>query len=330
MVKINSHSLAIQAKPPFSHKFTQLGPAVKITTETGQLKLVWGCKTESANSEIYVKDAGIADYHKEYGGIYEFNLESFRRTAVPKLYDMIMDKLYLSNFSPIVTFTSKEICDLTGAENQDRVMKRYLEAARLLRYFNGVWDTKLARIHMTLFSGLVESKIGGGFAISIDNIFLEYLKRAPKVQHDTVLYRLKERKDDCIYSFGRWIEDYSARHAKYYDNALKEVTFTVKAMMESCKFIPQIYTDTRNYSRRVLWLKRQLKELENVGFATFKLIDGTPANIEEEAKKRIKCVFKSERQALGPATRTAALPADDAPKRRGRPKRAALPADSKP
>ena len=90
-------------------------------------------------------------------------------------------------------------------------------------------------------------------------------------------------------------------------------------------------------------MKKQLEKLKKVGFGTFDFIDktptndGTPESIEEEAGKRIRFVFKSERQALGPATR-AALPADDdadgKPKRRGKKRRpairAALPADGKP
>ena len=80
------------------------------------------------------------------------------------------------------------------------------------------------------------------------------------------------------------------------------MTFTVKAIMGGCSFIPDYLSDSREYAHRIPWLESQLNALKEVGFMDWEWVDGRPASLEQEEKKQIQCRFTSERIPIGTAT----------------------------
>jgi hypothetical protein len=215
---------------------------------------------------------------------------------------MIADRLYETKFAQkSLTFKGSELCRMTGnvGTNAKRVKDRFVEAAHILYEFSFTTKTPEKRIDFRMIQEVQETR--GGFVILMTDRAMELFERMPKVQHDTVLYRLKDQ-NECTYSLGRWIEDYSVRHSKKDENSLKEVTFTVKAIMGGCSFIPDYLSDSREYAHRIPWLENQLNALKEVGFMAWEWVDGRPASLEQEATKQIRCRFTNERIPIGTAT----------------------------
>lgn len=294
-------SLKVQPKAPYAHLFTQIRTSPFYTESNGQRAIVLA-QCQNGDSKIWTNQKSKSEFYESGRGILTQAIEQYRGTALPKLYDMITDKLYESHFKEkTLKFRASELSRLTGnRENHaDRIKKRFVEAAHILYEFSFTTKTPEKRIDFRMIQEVQETR--GGFVILMTDRAMELFERMPKVQHDTVLYRLKDQ-NECTYSLGRWIEDYSVRHSKKDENSLKEVTFTVKAIMGGCSFIPDYLSDSREYAHRRPWLENQLNALKEVGFMDWEWVDGRPASLEQEATKQIRCRFTNERIPIGTAT----------------------------
>lgn len=294
-------SLKVQPKAPYAHLFGQVRTSPFYTESNGQRAFVLA-QCQNGESKIWTTTKSKSDFYESGRGLLTQAIEQYRGTALPKLYDMITDKLYESHFKEkTLKFRASELSRLTGnRENHaDRIKKRFVEAAHILYEFSFTTKTPEKRIDFRMIQEVQETR--GGFVILMTDRAMELFERMPKVQHDTVLYRLKDQ-NECTYSLGRWIEDYSVRHSKKDENSLKEVTFTVKAIMGGCSFIPDYLSDSREYAHRIPWLENQLNALKEVGFMDWEWVDGRPASLEQEATKQIRCRFTNERIPIGTAT----------------------------
>jgi len=300
-------SLKVQPKASYAHLFGQVRTSPFYTESNGQRAMVFA-QCQNGESKIWTTQKSQSDFFESGRGLLTKAIEQYRGTALPKLYDMITDKLYECHFKEkTLKFRASELSRLTGIrENHaDRIKKRFIEAAHILYEFSFTTKTPEKRIDFRMIQEVQETR--GGFVILMTDRAMELFERMPKVQHDTVLYRLKDQ-NECTYSLGRWIEDYSVRHSKKDENSLKEVTFTVKAIMGGCSFIPDYLSDSREYAHRIPWLENQLNALKEVGFMDWEWVDGRPASLEQEATKQIRCRFTSERIPIGSATTFDALP----------------------
>lgn len=295
-----STTLRAQPRGPYAHLFSHIETSPFYTEPSGQRAMVLA-ECQDGESKIFTTKEDRTHYYEQFQDLLADAIEKYRGTAVPKLYDMIADKLCESCFAEKeLKFRACELARLTGnADNPGRIKKRFVTAARILFEFWLTTNTQGKRIDFRLFQEVQETR--GGFTVVMTDRAMELLERMPKVQHDTVLYRLKDQ-NECTYSLGRWIEDYSVRHSKKDENSLKEVTFTAKAIMGCCSFIPPYLSDPREYAHRMPWLEEQLNALRDVGFITWKWVDGRPALLADEAVKKIVCTFVHERTPLGPAT----------------------------
>ena len=295
-------SLKVQPKASYAHLFTQIKTSPFYTESNGQKAIVLA-QCMNGDSMIWTNQKSKSEFYENGRGILTQAIEQYRGTALPKLYDMITDKLYESHFKEkALKFRASELSRLTGntEKHADRIKKRFVEAAHILYEFSFTTKTPEKRIDFRMIQEVQETR--GGFIVIMTDRAMELFERMPKVQHDTVLYRLKD-SNECTYSLGRWIEDYSQRHSKTKENSLNEVTFSVKAIMGGCSFIPEYLSDSREYAHRVPWLTNQLDTLKEIGLMDWEWVDGRPASLEQEATKQIRCRFTNERAPRGTATR---------------------------
>lgn len=263
------------------------------------------CKDEKSPSKIYITTSDLNEFSEITESTFTTILDRYKGTSMPKLYDMLTDKLYETKFKEkLLVFKTSELAKLTdqSIKHADRIKERYLRAAQLLWAQTIVVKTPKKEIQFKLFQGVEKDSINGGFAVCMTDYAMDIFSHAAIAQHDTVLYTLKDN-DECVYSIGRWIEDFSVRHSKQNENNLKEVVFTVKAIMECCSFVPEYLLDSREYAHRMPWIESKLKKLKEIGFMDWEWVDGRPSSIEQEAVKKIRCRFAKEREPMGPATK---------------------------
>ena len=297
-----STTLKVQPKTSCAHLITKISINPFYTDENGQKTMMLLAKSVEGSSKIYSQQKHVTEFFERGRGILAQAIEQYKGTALPKLYDMIADKLYECHFNEKrLLFRACELARLTdNKDNAKRVKKRFVEAAHILYEFNFTAVNNDKRIDFRLLEAIEETR--GGFICHVTDHAMELFSKTSLAQHDTVLYRLKDQ-NECTYSLGRWIEDFSIRHSKTDKNSLKEVKFTAKAIMGCCPFIPKHLMNSREYSKRMPWLEAQLNALQDVNFIKWKWIDGRPASLKQEAVTHIQCVFVHERTPIGPATR---------------------------
>jgi hypothetical protein len=245
---------------------------------------------------------GMGEFYDTGHGLLQEAIDRYKGTALPKLYDMIADRLYETKFAQkSLTFKGSELCRMTGnvGTNAKRVKDRFVEAAHILFEFHFIHKMHSQRTDFRMIESITETR--GGFVIHMTDTAMELFSRMKRVPHDTTLYQLKEQ-NDCSYGLGRWIENYA--NDKQKSGEISSVSFTVKAIMNGCASMPDFIRidqsaepDRRNYyARRIKWLESIMNDFVEIGFlGKWEWTDGRPTSITQEITKGIRCVFRHPR-----------------------------------
>lgn len=172
-------TLKVQPKTSAAHLFTRITTSPFYTESNGQRALVLA-SSKRGDSAIYVREKDAIDYANGHGLIRNA-IEQFRGTALPKLYDMILDKLCECHFKDkTVKFRACELSRLTGntEKHADRIKKRFVEAAHILYEWSFRVKTSTKKIDFRMMERIEETR--GGFILYMTDSAMEIFSTAPK------------------------------------------------------------------------------------------------------------------------------------------------------